>query len=498
MASFTFIHLVGHTLTMNRKNTVLVYWPIVGMIPSLLRNINRLHDWSVENLRKSRGTFLFSSDLLTIMDTVVTCDPANLNHILNTNFSNFPKGSEFYDKFDFLGNGIFNADLDSWKLQRHLAHTHLTSPKFRRYLAKTSREIMEKGLLPVLSNVTHLGRVIDLQDVLLRFTFDSSCALIWGINPRCLSIDFPVVPLQRAMDDAEEAIFARYTVPSSVWMALRWLNLGMEKKLAKARATVDHFIAKYISNRREEQKESKVIEEEKDFLTFFMESKLEEEMDRMKYEKFLRDATLNLFIASRGTTSATLTWFFWLVSINPNVETKILDELKQNSPKTKDSSEPRVYDTTVLNRLVFLHASLLETLRLYPPVPFDQKGVKCQEVLPSGHEVRPGNLVLYSIYAMGRMEWIWGEDCSEFKPERWISEKGRLKFEPPCKFLAFNAGPRICLGKDMALTQMKAIAATVLYNFHFEVLEGHPIAPRTALLLFMKHGLKVRVKEQCV
>ena len=100
------------------------------------------------------------------------------------------------------------------------------------------------------------------------------------------------------------------------------------------------------------------------------------------------------------------------------------------------------------------------------------------------------------LYTMGRMEFIWGKDCLEFKPEIWITEKGKLKVEPSYKFMAFNSGPRICLGKEVAFTQMKSVAATLLFNFHFQVLEGHPVTPTLSIILLMEKGLKVRVKQR--
>ncbi|KAL2907273.1 Alkane hydroxylase MAH1 [Bienertia sinuspersici] len=94
---------------------------------------------------------------------------------------------------------------------------------------------------------------------------------------------------------------------------------------------------------------------------------------------------------------------------------------------------------------------------------------------------------------MARMKSIWGDDCNEFKPERWITESGKIKHEPSYKFLAFNAGPRTCLGKDMAFTQMKAVAATIIKNYKFQAVEGHLVVPDISIILRMKHGLKVKV-----
>lgn len=103
---------------------------------------------------------------------------------------------------------------------------------------------------------------------------------------------------------------------------------------------------------------------------------------------------------------------------------------------------------------------------------------------------------MFSLYAMGRMESIWGDDCLEFKPERWISERGTIKHEPSSKFLAFNAGPRTCIGREVAFTQVKAVAATIIHNYQVEVVEGHPIEPNVSVILYMKQGLKVRVNKR--
>ncbi|XP_049358808.1 cytochrome P450 704C1-like [Solanum verrucosum] len=73
---------------------------------------------------------------------------------------------------------------------------------------------------------------------------------------------------------------------------------------------------------------------------------------------------------------------------------------------------------------------------------------------------------------MGRMSYIWGDDAQEFKPERWIDENGSFKQESPFKFTVFQAGPRICIGKEFAYRQMKITAAVLLRFFIFKLADG--------------------------
>ena len=89
---------------------------------------------------------------------------------------------------------------------------------------------------------------------------------------------------------------------------------------------------------------------------------------------------------------------------------------------------------------VYLHGAICEALRLFPPLPFERKKAIKPDVLPSGHKIESNTMILYSFYAMGRCEEIWGEDCLEFKPERWISNKGQIVHVPSYKFISFNAG----------------------------------------------------------
>jgi cytochrome P450 len=113
----------------------------------------------------------------------------------------------------------------------------------------------------------------------------------------------------------------------------------------------------------------------------------------------------------------------------------------------------------------YLHAAITESMRLYPPASADTHGCKEDDFLPDGAFVGKGWLLTSCAYAMARLESISCEDCGEFTPERWLDEEGAFRPENPFKYLIFHAGPRMCLGKEMANIQMKPIAACVLERF---------------------------------
>ena len=119
------------------------------------------------------------------------------------------------------------------------------------------------------------------------------------------------------------------------------------------------------------------------------------------------------------------------------------------------------------------------------------------DTFSDGTKLKKGTKVIYAIYSMGRMKNIWGKDCLEFKPERWLTKDGHFTSESAYKFTAFNGGPRLCLGKDFSYYQMKYVAASIIVRYHVKVVENHLVVPKLSLILYMKHGLKVNLHRRC-
>ncbi|TVU48448.1 hypothetical protein EJB05_08085, partial [Eragrostis curvula] len=480
-----------------RKNPVIpLDWPLVGMLPALLGNLHHLHEWITSLLVASPLNFPFVGPPRSGMQFFVTADPANVRHVFTSNFGNYPKGPEFEEIFDILGGGIFNADGESWRRQRAKAQALMSGASFRAFVARCSRDKVENALLPLLDHFAGTGEAFNLQDLFLRLTFDTTTTLVFGVDPGCLAVGLPEVPFARAMDDAMHVLLLRHVIPHAWWKLARRLRVGYERQMAEAWRTIDCFIADTIAKRRVEKARSGGVRDSSDLLSSYIN---DDDDDEVTVDAFLRDTTINLMLAGRDTTGSALSWFFYNLTRNPHVTAKIRQELASvtSSTTTADSDGMVSYDPDELGRLPYLHAALCESLRLYPPVPQELKEAAAGDVLPSGHEVRPGDKILVWLYAMGRMESVWGKDCREFRPERWIAEDGsRVRYVPSYKFMSFNSGPRTCLGKDMAFVQLKAAAAAMVSNFEIEAVPGHVVEPKLSIILHMKNGLMVTAKRR--
>lgn len=477
-------------------------WPLLGSLPGLIKNRHRMHDWIVENLRSTGGTyqtcicavpFLVNKQALV----TVTCDPKNVEHILKTRFENYPKGPNWQAVFhDLLGDGIFNSDGHTWLFQRKTAALEFTTRTLRQAMARWVNRAIKSRFCPILESAQRQAKPVDLQDILLRLTFDNICGLTFGKDPHSLAPQLPKNDFAMAFDRATEATLGRFILPNFIWKLKKWLRLGNEVTLTQSLEHTNQYLTNIIETRKLEllsnqhRDNNEATTPHDDLLSRFMKKK------ESYSDTFLQNVALNFILAGRDTSSVALSWFFWLVSQNPRVEEKILTEICTVLMKTRGketstwTEEPLGFEE--VDQLIYLKAALSETLRLYPSVPQDSKHVINDDVLPTGEFVPGGSSITYSIYSIGRMKFIWGEDCLEFKPERWLSQDGnKIEIQNTFKFVAFNAGPRICLGKDLAYLQMKSIAAAVLLRHRLTVAAGHRVEQKMSLTLFMKYGLKV-------
>ncbi|KAF8378191.1 hypothetical protein HHK36_029528 [Tetracentron sinense] len=473
-------------------------WPVIGIVPSLFFHINHMYDWITEALIECGGTFRFRGVWMSGTFGIVTVDPSNIEYMLKTRFKNFPKGKSYRERFsDLLGDGIFNADYELWKEQRRAATSEMHSSRFVEYSFQTMQELVHKKLLKLIDKHVKWKESVDLQDVLLRFTFDNICTAAFGVDPGCLALELPHVPFAKAFEEATEFTSFRFIVPPYVWKPMKFFGVGIEKRLKKAVQIVHKFAEKTVIDRRIESNKLGSLNHRYDLLSRLIEEEEDPDEQRKKNRfsnKFLKDFCISFILAGRDTSSVALAWFFWLIHEHPQVENRILSEINEIIGHRKSNKEPVLDDVVFtideLKKMVYLQAALSESLRLYPSVPVDFKEAQEDDVFPDGTVVAKGARIFYSIFSMARVEAIWGNDCKEFKPERWIKD-GQFVSENQFKYLVFNGGPRLCVGKKFAYMQMKMVAASILLRYSVKIVEGQTVVPKVTTTLYMKNGLLV-------
>jgi len=194
--------------------------------------------------------------------------------------------------------------------------------------------------------------------------------------------------------------------------------------------------------------------------------------------KILKDETLNIMIAGRDTTATTLSSAIYLLSMHPDA----LSRLRKEILDTVGPIRRPTYED--IKEMKYLRAFINETLRLYPPVPFNIResieATTLSPITPGGKPVYipPKTGVSYCVMVMHRRKDLWGPDADEFDPDRFLDHRLHKYLTPnPFIFLPFNAGPRICLGQQFAYNETSFMLIRVLQQFSHIALDGEAQPP---------------------
>uniref|UniRef100_A0A0C9S7D8 TSA: Wollemia nobilis Ref_Wollemi_Transcript_13801_1561 transcribed RNA sequence n=1 Tax=Wollemia nobilis TaxID=56998 RepID=A0A0C9S7D8_9CONI len=464
-------------------------WPIVGYLPSLIFHLDHLHDWFNDLLALNGGTVRLHGPW---NGKILTADPANIEYVLRTRYHNFGKGDSFKETFrDVFGDSHLVEDGERFAEVNKVVGMALASATFRDAAAVAIPAAVHAKLLPLLRRACEKRATIDLQDVFLRLAFDIVCLVGFGIDPGSFGSDLhlPRVPYLEAYEDAVEATMIRMFTPAFCWKTVRHFDLTWERRLRRGQKIMEQYVDDNLACRPlHVDTFSSLIK------PLFLRVGWEYS------ENALRPLVGGLLLAGKDTICAALTFFFWAVAQNPRVEANILAELQgivTNRPDVElhNICDPSPFFLEEVKRMHYLHAALRESLRLYPPVPMESMEAVEDDVLPDGTAVRKGWQVLYSIYASGRAEKVWGEDCREFRPERWLKD-GKFVKESDFKNPVFNAGPRSCVGREFAFCQMKWVVASVVVRYRVNVVDKHPVVSKFSPSLYMKNGLVVTIHRR--
>ncbi|KAI9306556.1 cytochrome P450, partial [Cunninghamella echinulata] len=406
------------------------------------------------------------------------------------NFENYIKGPDFHSLMsDLFGNGIFNANGNNWKIQRKTASHIFNVKNFRNEFIKTFIQEINYMMEHIWDKAVESKSIIDFHDIMYKLTLDSFILLGFGTNINSLGTK-DKIPFAEAFDESQRNIFKRFVNP--FWpITEKLINILMpwRKGMNSNLKIMNDFAQSIIKKRREEIKKG---ETHNDLLSRFI--RVSTVYEAPFSDKELRDIILNFIIAGRDTTAQALSWTFYMLISHPTIEAKLFDEIQEYIDDEVLSDSTQLYET--IKKMKYAHAIFYEVLRLYPSVPLNQKFALNDDILPDGTPIRRGECFVWSSYAMGRIEEIWGDDAKQFKPDRWFSDDGNLRHESQYKWTSFHAGPRGCLGRDLATLEALATIILLVRKYRFSLVAGQKITYQVSLTLPMKYGMKVAVEKR--
>nr|XP_032826368.1 cytochrome P450 3A8-like isoform X3 [Petromyzon marinus]XP_032826369.1 cytochrome P450 3A8-like isoform X3 [Petromyzon marinus] len=233
-----------------------------------------------------------------------------------------------------------------------------------------------------------------------------------------------------------------------------------------------------------------------DFLQLMVDAQLSETVQNganPHSEKYLTDSELEaqailFLLAGFETTSTAITFVAYCLACNPDVQTKVQQEIDEFLPDDKAPS----YE--ILNEMEYLDMVVSETMRMYPPAARLDR--VCKRTTTVDNLVIPKDVVItVSTWVLHYDPQHW-EEPNEFRPERFTKEAKEAR-DPYC-YLPFGQGPRNCIGMRFALMSVKIAVCRILQRYSFQMCSETTIPPKLAKgsILQTEKTLLLKVSER--
>ncbi len=274
------------------------------------------------------------------------CEPAAIEDVIVTAGRSYIKGRGTQRLERLLGKGLLTSNG-----ALHLRQRRLVQPAFHReriagYAATmvARAERFAAGLTPWASRSRWSPR-------LSRLTLGIAAETLFGAD-----VDDDASTIGRALHAAMESFPISLTPIGELLDHMPWVPVV--RKFLAARAELDAVVYRLIYARRAEDRRAGVSETPDVLGMLLAAADGEGGMD----DEQIRDEVMTIFLAGHETTAMALTWTFWLLSENPDVETRLRAELAT----VLAGRLPTIDDVPALR---YTRDVIAESMRLYPRRP---------------------------------------------------------------------------------------------------------------------------------
>jgi cytochrome P450 len=427
------------------------HW-LLGNFPEFRRDILGFFEQSV---REHGDVVRFR---LPNMPAYLIAHPDDIEYVLVTANRNFKKHKVWRQLTGVFGNGLLTSEGDFWIRQRRLAQ-----PAFHRNQIANYGNIMVDFTKRMLQR-WHDGEILDVHEEMMTLTMQIVAKTLFNAD-----VSKDAKDVGNAMDVVMHEFQARFGRP---FVIPEFIPTAGNLRFRKAIKLFNKTVYEIIRARRSGAKDAG------DLLSMLLHAQ-DEDGSRMT-DVQLRDEIITLFLAGHETTANALSWTFYVLSTRPEIESKVVDEIN----RTFGDRSATISD---LEKFKYSEMVILESMRLYPPAyGFGREAINDCEI--GGYHVPAGTTIFMSQYVTQRDPRFF-ENPLEFRPERWQNDFA--KKIPKYAYFPFSGGPRQCIGNSFAMMEAVLLLATILHDYHLELVPDQRIVPQASITMRPKHGLKM-------
>ncbi len=391
--------------------------------------------------------------------------PELIKEVLVTRQHDFVKGRGIQWAKRFLGDGLLTSEGEQHRRQRRLSQPAFHQARIAGY-AKVMVEYAARR-----RDAWRDGQPLDLSLELTTLTMAIAGKTLFDADVEGEAADIG------AALTAIVRLFPRFTMPLA-WLIER-LPLRSNRDFARARERIDATIHRLIEERRRDGRDHG------DLLSMLMLARDEEGDGGSMSDRQLRDELLTLFLAGHETTANALSWTFYCLSQNPDVERRLAVELE----RVLAGRLPGFDD---LPGLAFCERVLAEAMRLYPPAwAIGRRALR--DVRLGDYLVPKDAFVVMSAWATHRDARFFPEP-SRFDPERFTPEARASR--PKFAYFPFGGGARQCIGEGFAWMEGTLLLATIAQRFHLRLADDARVEPLPLVTLRPRYGMKMVAEER--
>ncbi|MBL7976846.1 MAG: cytochrome P450 [Bacteroidetes Order II. Incertae sedis bacterium] len=453
------------------------FWFTIRRLPTILRSPLA---YIVEMAQQGEPIISLGAGILPVF---LINHPEAVNQILVAEAKKFYRGSAINNLRDFLGNGLLTSNGEQWRNQRQLVqpafrshaiapYAHAMDIQIMRYLGEWEQSLKTDSQIK--RNITQ-DMLILAQNNILAALFDIHHhpeAQVLHHSLATIQHTIISISLWEAVGNGLGAIFGKKTGKA----LYDFLVSKQKKAYDEAKATIQHYVRDLITTRKIDLLKN----HPNNHVDLFSQLVRAQEEGKMS-ERQLEDEVITLFLAGFDTTGHTLSWLWYLLSKHPDIQENIRSEL-YTLPPDADAA------TLAQASLPYLEATIQEVLRLYP-VAWVSLRSPLEKVNIVGYDIPKKASIVITPYTLQRLPSYW-PDPEKFDPTRFLN---RNLPDVMGAYIPFGAGPHTCIGKRLALLEIKMIVARVIKAYRVEDANHKNPKPKAMITLAAHPDIHVRV-----